>query len=251
MDHRRYRLLTAFGQGACVGPAKACLAHDHMAGSYRDKLSSRFARVRVRIAPPTVGRERADQILVVDASGRRRVPSARRHCQEARRIEREGPRSPRSGGANSTTPPLENSAIDLLTRPPYLGYRQGHLDSPCSWPAQSKFLLYRQKDNSHTATSVISWLSKWLTSGVCCTDTGRELEGKLGHSLGPIGRGETGDHNRAADGSKRIGQMSTGYCHRTGPQEQGARMSPTAKPCCPTLTRGLRPTAGTATSRPQ
>src|SRR3954452_20438160 len=23
------------GQGACVGPAKACLAHDHMAGSYR------------------------------------------------------------------------------------------------------------------------------------------------------------------------------------------------------------------------
>ena len=27
-----------------------CLAHDHMAGNYGDKLSSRFARVRVRVA---------------------------------------------------------------------------------------------------------------------------------------------------------------------------------------------------------
>ena len=38
------------GQGACVGPAKACLAHDHMAGRQGEKLSSRFARVCVRVA---------------------------------------------------------------------------------------------------------------------------------------------------------------------------------------------------------
>jgi hypothetical protein len=57
-----------FGQGARAQSSSACLAHDRMAGRHGRALSSRFARVRVRVAHRDywLTEQRAEEWLLIE-----------------------------------------------------------------------------------------------------------------------------------------------------------------------------------------
>src|ERR1700692_4423670 len=99
-DAPRRQAQTGLGQGACIGPATACLAHDRMAGSHGGEvvlaicLCARSCRAPGLLArrQPAGGvaadrmarwREGADQKLAVEVGGKRGVPDFRSYCPGA------------------------------------------------------------------------------------------------------------------------------------------------------------------------